>query len=91
VDGPRLLSSDPRVARRLLALTALVPTPVWGRDDLHTGEMWNSNSVIAWLLAAADLPVGELEPPQRGRAPGWHAGVEAARRAPCGLRRTTAR
>ena len=40
VDGPRRLSSDPQVARRLLTLAATVPTPVWGRDELHTGEMW---------------------------------------------------
>src|SRR4051812_31973012 len=34
VDGPRRLSSDPQVARRLLSLAATVPTPVWGRDEL---------------------------------------------------------
>jgi hypothetical protein len=26
------------------------PRPVWGRDELGAGEMWDSNSVIAWLL-----------------------------------------
>jgi hypothetical protein len=80
VGGPRRLSSDPAVARRLLDLTATVPTPVWGRDELKTGEMWNSNSVSAWLIASAGVPTDLLRPPPRGRAPGWHAGLEAARR-----------
>ena len=82
VGDPCRLTTDPQVARRLLDLVAIVPTPVWGRDELQTGEMWNSNSVIAWLLAAAGLPTDELRPPPRGRAPGWDAGLELARRAP---------
>jgi hypothetical protein len=80
VGGPHRLSSDPRVARRLLDLAATVPTPVWGRDELNTGEMWNSNSMTAWLIAATGLPTDLLRPPPRGRAPGWHAGLEAAHR-----------
>jgi hypothetical protein len=80
VGGPHRLSSDPRVAQRLVDLAATVPTPVWGRDELRTGEMWNSNSVTAWLIAAAGLPTDRLQPPPRGRAPGWHAGLEVARR-----------
>jgi deazaflavin-dependent oxidoreductase (nitroreductase family) len=80
VGGPRQLSSDPAVARRLLDLAATVPTPVWGRDELNTGEMWNSNSVTAWLTATAGLPTDDLRPPPCGRAPGWHAGLEVARR-----------
>jgi hypothetical protein len=82
VDGPRRLSSDPQVARRLLALVATVPTPVWGRDELKTGEMWNSNSMTAWLIAATGLSTDLLRPPPRGRAPGWHAGLEVAHRSP---------
>ena len=80
VGSPCWLSSDPRVARRLLNLVAAVPTPVWGRDELHTGEMWNSNSATAWLIATAGLPTALLRPPARGRAPGWRAGLEIARR-----------
>jgi hypothetical protein len=79
VGGPRRLSSDPRVARRLLDLVATVPTPVWGRDELEAGEMWNSNSMIAWLIATAGVST-DLRPPERGRAPGCHAGLEVARR-----------
>ncbi len=78
VGGPHRLSRDPAVARRLLDLAATVPTPVWGRDDLHAGEMWNSNSVTAWLIARAGLPTVDLRPPPGGRAPGWDAGLAAA-------------
>ena len=42
VDSPRRLGDDPLQARRLLDLVPQVPTPVWGRDELHAGEMWNS-------------------------------------------------
>ena len=55
-------------------------TPVWGRDELGTGEMWNSNSVIAWLIARSGMDAESIEPPPGGRAPGWHAGLEVARR-----------
>jgi hypothetical protein len=80
VGSPSRLTSDPRVALRLLDLVTTVPRPVWGRDELRAGEMWNSNSVIAWLLATADLSTDLLRPPPRGRAPGWLAGLEVARR-----------
>jgi hypothetical protein len=79
VGGPRRLTSDPRVARRLVDLVAIVPSPVWGRDELKAGEMWNSNSVIAWLVATAGLSTDRLRPPAHGRAPGWDAGLEVAR------------
>jgi hypothetical protein len=81
VGGPQRLTSDPRVASRLLDLVTTVPRPVWGRDELNAGEMWNSNSMIAWLIATAGLSIDQLRPPPRGRAPGWDAGLEVARRA----------
>jgi hypothetical protein len=81
VGGPHRISSDPRVASRFLDLITTVPRPVWGRDELKAGEMWNSNSMIAWLIATAGLAADQLRPPPRGRAPGWHAGLEVARRA----------
>jgi hypothetical protein len=80
VGGPCTLTSDPRVARRLVDLVTIVPRPVWGRDELKAGEMWNSNSMISWLIATAGLATDELRPPPRGRAPGWFAGLEVARR-----------
>ena len=81
VESPRRLTDDPERARTLLALAPHVPTPVWGRDELHAGEMWNSNSVIAWLIARSGLDTGAIRPPVGGRAPGWDAGLIVARRA----------
>ena len=80
VDSPRVVSRDPVRARRVLELVGELPRPVWGRDELGTGEMWDSNSVIAWLLARAGVAVEALRPPAGGRAPGWAAGVAVARR-----------
>jgi hypothetical protein len=80
VGGPTRVTADPMVARRMLDLIESVPTPVWGRDELKAGEMWNSNSVIAWLIATAGLPADRLHPPVSGRAPGWDAGLAVARR-----------
>jgi hypothetical protein len=80
VESPQRLTDDPNVARRVLDLASDVPTAVWGRDELAAGEMWNSNSVIAWLLAGSGLPVETIHPPAGGRAPGWRAGVVVARR-----------
>ena len=64
----------------VLDLVAHVPTATWGRDELGTGEMWNSNSIIAWLLAASGHDVGAIAAPRGGRAPGWSAGLIAASR-----------
>jgi hypothetical protein len=80
VDSPRRLSNDPLRARRLLDLVPRLPTPVWGRDELRAGEMWNSNSVIAWLLARSGFDIDSIQPPSGGRAPGWGAGVTIAHR-----------
>jgi hypothetical protein len=78
VDSPRRLGTDARQARRLLDLVPDVPTPVWGRDELHAGEMWNSNAVIAWLLVRSGFDIDAIRPPVRGRAPGWNAGITVA-------------
>jgi hypothetical protein len=80
VESPRRLTTDDEQARRVLALIVRVPTPVWGRDELGTGEMWNSNSVIAWALARSGIDTESVEPPTGGRAPGWRAGLVVARR-----------
>jgi hypothetical protein len=80
VDSPRRLASDDDHARRVLELVAQVPTPVWGRDELGTGEMWNSNSVIAWVIARSGIDADSIQPPARGRAPGWRAGLVVARK-----------
>ena len=80
VASPQRLSGDEDRARRVLDLVGSVPALVWGRDELGTGEMWNSNSVVSWLLARSGIPTEAIQPPFRGRAPGWDAGVAAARR-----------
>src|SRR5438132_14050758 len=80
VDSPRLLSDDPGQAERLLEVVPEVPILVWGRDELKAGEMWNSNSIISWMIARIGLNADSIEPPAGGRAPGWKAGVIAAGR-----------
>jgi hypothetical protein len=42
--------------------------------------MWNSNSMIAWLIAVSGLPADHLRPPPGGLAPGWDSGLAVARR-----------
>lgn len=79
------LDTDADRIARLIALTAEAPPVTWGRDELGAGEMWNSNSLIAWLLARSGHDTAALRPPPGGRAPGWDAGlVVAARSSPTG-------
>jgi hypothetical protein len=78
VDSPRRLTSDEGDARRVLEAVSHVPRLVWGRDELGTGEMWNSNSIIAWVIARSGLDANSIRPPGGGQAPGWHAGLVVA-------------
>jgi len=80
VDGPVRVSDDAEAARRVLELASQFPVHTWGRDEAKAGEMWNSNSLTAWLLARAGIPTDALRPPDGGRAPGWNAGVAIASR-----------
>jgi hypothetical protein len=80
VESPLRLTDEPELAQRVLDFARRVPTAVWGRDELAAGEMWNSNSIIAWLIARCGLPAESIQPPAGGRAPGWHAGLVVARR-----------
>jgi hypothetical protein len=80
VESPCRVTDDPLVAQRLLDLVPSVPLAVWGRDELRAGEMWNSNSLISWLIVSAGLDPGAVPFPVDGRAPGWVAGVEVASR-----------
>jgi hypothetical protein len=80
VGSPQRISNDIDRARRLLELVPSVPPFTWGRDEARTGEMWNSNSVVSWLLVSCGLPVADIHPPMGGRAPGWGAGVLVAQR-----------
>ncbi|MEA2486752.1 MAG: hypothetical protein QOF16_406 [Actinomycetota bacterium] len=79
VESPVLLTDDDDCARRLLDLVETVPPLVWGRDELGIGDMWNSNSVISWLLERSDLAAEKIRPPTGGRAPGWVSGITYAR------------
>jgi hypothetical protein len=40
--------------------------------------MWNSNSVIAWVIARSGIDAERIQPPAGGRAPGWQAGLVLA-------------
>jgi hypothetical protein len=80
VDSPRRLSRETEVAKRAVGLVGQAPTATWGRDELGTGEMWNSNSVISWLLQRCGINAAAIELPPGGRAPGWQAGIEVASR-----------
>jgi hypothetical protein len=89
IASPVRITDKPEVVRDVVDLVLSVPTLVWGRDELHAGEMWNSNSVIAWLLSSAGVEASAGQPPGNGRAPGWGAGLFAAGRPPA-LRPTQA-
>ena len=80
VSSPIRVANDLARAQRVLDLVPSVPTPVWGRDELHTGDMWNYNSLISWLLSRAGVDTNKIQPPSGGRAPGWDAGLVVARR-----------
>ena len=84
VGGPVTLATGDDRARTLLRLVPACPTPTWGLDELHAGEMWNSNSLVSWLLECTGLAAGTLRPPAGGRAPGWGAGRLVARRPTAG-------
>jgi len=80
VDSPQRLTENEDLARRVLELTPQVPTPVWGRNELEAGEMWNSNSIVSWLLVRSGVDEQSIDMPRNGRAPGWDAGIVVARR-----------
>jgi hypothetical protein len=42
--------------------------------------MWNSNSIISWLIARSGIAAETIPLPKGGRAPGWEAGIAVADR-----------
>jgi hypothetical protein len=80
VGSPLRLCEDGDRARRMLELVPAFTAATWGRDELHTGEMWNSNSLVSWLLARSGHDTDGVNPPLHGRAPGWSAGLVVAAR-----------
>jgi len=85
IASPVPITDEATIVNRVLDLLPSVPTPVWGRDELRTGEMWNSNSVVSWVLSMAGLTALAGSPPKGGRAPGWDAGVVVAHRSRNGV------
>jgi len=81
VGSPVHPATDAERAARLLDLVALAPAATWGRDELGAGEMWNSNSLVSWLLVSSGHDAASVRPPDGGRAPGWDAGLVVAGRA----------
>jgi hypothetical protein len=65
VDSPQRLTTHIVQAQALLGLVPAFPTETWGRDDLGTGDMWNSNSLTSWLLAGIGLDADQIRPPTR--------------------------
>jgi hypothetical protein len=75
VESPRHLSADQDLAQRVLYLALQVPTPVWGRDELGAGEMWNRiRSSAGYSRGAAFLPSRSTRRPVDALLagmPGW--------------------
>ena len=80
VDSPVRLTEDPARVAALIAVLKEVPALTWGRDELGTGDMWNSNSVVAWALERTGHDMNTIQVPAGGRAPGWRAGLVLAQR-----------
>ncbi|MBO3090052.1 hypothetical protein [Cellulomonas dongxiuzhuiae] len=78
LPGVLAVSDDVALPGDVLDLLADVPAYTWGRDEAGAGEMWTSDSVVAWLLERSG--VSSVEPPPGSRAPGWAAGARVARR-----------
>jgi hypothetical protein len=80
VDSPVRITDDPEIVDRALSTLRGAPLLTWGRDELRAGEMWNSNSLVAWMLARSGHSMEDMVPPRGGRAPGWGAGLVLAER-----------
>ena len=80
VDSPVRTTEDPTRVAAVLEVLRNVPTLTWGRDEQGLGEMWNSNSVVAWALAHTGHNMNSITEPACGRAPGWRAGLLLAHR-----------
>lgn len=77
-DPPVVLELGVARTRLVRDLAASVPRYTWGTDPLGIGDMWNSNSLVSWLLTRAGVDTAALVPPDGGTAPGWRAGILAA-------------
>lgn len=75
VGGPAIVADDDGTAQSVLRHAHEVPALTWGRQVPPTRDMWNSNSLVSWLLRVSGVPIADLSPPSGGRAPGWGAGL----------------
>ena len=80
VGSPVRVTDDATRVADVLRVLPDVPALTWGRDELGAGEMWNSNSVMSWVLARTGCDLRPIRPPRGGRAPGWGAGLVLAGR-----------
>lgn len=64
-------------AAELLSRVHHLPRLTWGRDAFGIGDMWNSNSVVSWLLLSSGIDAAAIVPPGGGSAPGWRSGIRA--------------
>lgn len=78
VAAPILLTEEPAIATAVLDSVHEVPPLTWGRTVSAARDMWNSNSLVSWLLQTAGLDAAALQPPVGCRAPGWRAGIAVA-------------
>ena len=75
------MTDDPAVVEQVLALAPAFPTLTWGRDERGTGDMWNSNSFVSWLLTrVGSTSETSTPPPSTAGLPGWVAGLVVASR-----------
>ncbi len=81
IGGAVHVSGEASVARSMLDLVPFRPVGDVGPRRIGHGDMWNSNSVMSWLLASVGIGLDGLHPPANGCAPGWDAGIAAARSA----------
>jgi len=95
VESPVCVTTDRECAQRILDLVPFVRTPVWGRDELDTGDMWNFQ--LRDLVVAGPRQSGDRRDPpavrwasagvgrgSRGRA-ARHASASRAREAAAGV------
>lgn len=80
LGAPVRVNADPVLVAEVLRAIPQVPPLTWGRDELRAGDMWNSNSLVSWVLAKTGHDMDVIAPPDGTRAPGWHAGLVLAER-----------
>ncbi len=79
VGSPVTIPLTDEQAHAILDHVPRVPMLTWGRNVPPSGDMWNSNSLISWLLTLIGVEAAQLTPPTHGDAPGWAAGIAEAK------------